>query len=79
MAKVAKEKIELPKSLNSDLLKVGHYYFSNLNELHLIKSIDRSKNRIHMVNMSDVAGTQQAAGCNIFTDLDRHNLVKKVR
>lgn len=76
---MAKEKIEAPKILESGTLEAGHYYLSDLSELHLIKSIDAVNNKIHMVNMSDVGGTQQAAGCNLFLPLDRHNLVKKVR
>ena len=68
---MAKEKIEAPKLLEADTLTVGSYYFSNLEELYFIKSIDTQKKEIHMINMSDQ--------CHMFLPLHRHNLVKKVR
>lgn len=69
---MAKEKISLNITpLDSSTLEVGCYYFSNLNELFYIKSIDHEKEKIHYINMSDQ--------CHVFLPLNRHNLIKKVR
>jgi len=69
---MAKEKIASNAPiLESDTLEVGCYYFSNMNELFFIKSIDRVQQKIHYINMSDQ--------CHSFLALHRHSLVRKVR
>jgi hypothetical protein len=57
--------------LDSKELQAGCIYMTEAHDLVQIRSIDQEKNKLHIYSIKD--------SCNLYIDLNRHKLVKKIR